>query len=328
MAFSPFRDINLIIFEYVKTDVDTILVLSLLNRASHSFIKKRRIYREICTLTHYTRAYMDNWYMIKKTYTLNLPILFELKIKMFQNDKKIYEEIIKNAFQSALYDGYIEILRIALNSGVKILHCDKKLAVEMASKNGNADILELFKNHGFNFRKFRSLILPACGNGHINVLEWFKNNGFRYEFAEAVNKAAEQGKINVLEWYKNMGYCHNYMKLINIASEYGNMELLEWIKKNCLKFVCNKDTLFLATSNGHVNVLDMFYKHGEKIKFNDKIIVAIVEGGIETLKWYMNHDFKMTKTQMFNMIKIAADHRETEIIKWLVENMEKFRCWI
>ena len=45
----------------------------------------------------------------------------------------------------------------------------------------------------------------------INVLEWFKNSGYEFKYtSDAIDWASAKGHVNVLEWFKNSGFEFKY----------------------------------------------------------------------------------------------------------------------
>ena len=80
-----------------------------------------------------------------------------------------------------------------------------------------------------------NIIYNASKNGHIEVLEWFKNSGYEFNkyIKEAINYVFQSGNIQVLEWFKNSGYefKYNYGAIIT-ASIKGNIQVLKFYSKN------------------------------------------------------------------------------------------------
>ena len=74
----------------------------------------------------------------------------------------------------------------------------------------------------------------ASFNGHIQVLEWFKNSGYEFKYSKnAIIWASKNKKIQVLEWFKNSGYEFKYSKYaINEACYNEHIKILEWFIKN------------------------------------------------------------------------------------------------
>ncbi len=55
----------------------------------------------------------------------------------------------------------------------------------------------------------------ASSYGHVQVLEWFKNSGYEFKYNQrAINMASNNGHIQVLEWFKNSGYEFKYNKWV------------------------------------------------------------------------------------------------------------------
>jgi len=68
-------------------------------------------------------------------------------------------------------------------------------------------ILENINDYTENFIDY------AIKNGQVDILEWFKNSGYEFKYtSDAVDSASTYGHINVLEWFKNSGYEFKYTK--------------------------------------------------------------------------------------------------------------------
>ena len=78
------------------------------------------------------------------------------------------------------------------------------------------------------------IINRASKYGHVQVLEWFKNSGYEFKYDEmAIDNASKNGNIQVLKWFKNSGYEFKYNKwAINDASAYGHIKVLKIFSKN------------------------------------------------------------------------------------------------
>jgi hypothetical protein len=132
-------------------------------------------------------------------------------------------------------------LKIFVSGGGRLLYRNDNI-VEYASKYGHVEVLEWFKNSGYEFKYSAYAITAASENGHIQVLEWFKNSGYKFKYnVWAIIWASGYGHIQVLEWFKNSGYKFKYLKralttnFIRILKFYGNhiniKKLIKWSKK-------------------------------------------------------------------------------------------------
>ena len=106
-----------------------------------------------------------------------------------------------------------------------------------------------------------NIINNACKNGHIQVLEWFKNSGyeFKHEFKydyQAIYDASQNGHIRVLEWFKISGYKFKYNKnafktnFNKILKFYCNINIKKLIKWSSLNIF--KKTIKFKTHNKYL----------------------------------------------------------------------------
>jgi hypothetical protein len=135
-----------------------------------------------------------------------------------------------------------------------------------------------------------NIILNASSNGHIQVLEWFKNSGYEFKYGkEAINRASYYGHIQVLEWFKNSGYEFNYDKNAFIyASLNGHIQVLEWFKNYGYKFKYDKWAINEASCNGHIQVLKFYSYH---INVKKLIIWRTPKIFIKTIKFKTNNKY-------------------------------------
>ena len=155
---------------------------------------------------------------------------------------------------------------------------------------GHVQVLEWFKNSGYEFNYYIYPIYYASHNGHIQVLEWFKNSGLEFKYNEwAINQASKYGHIKVLEWFKNSGYEFKYDECaINCASGTGHIQILEWFKNSDYEFKYNKYAIYDASVNGHVKILKFFSNNlsiKKLIKWSAKIIF------IKTIKFKSHNKY-------------------------------------
>ncbi len=96
-------------------------------------------------------------------------------------------------------------------------------SINRASRNGDVQFLEWFKNSGYEFKYDNYAIFYASENGHVHVLEWFKNSGYEFKYDKnAINYASSNGHIKVLKFC-----CIN----LNIK------KLIKWSSNNFIKTI-------------------------------------------------------------------------------------------
>jgi hypothetical protein len=132
-----------------------------------------------------------------------------------------------------------------------------------ASHRGHIQVLEWFKNSGYNFEYDVYSINYASWKGHIQVLEWFKNSGYKFKYDEnAITMASRNENIHILDWFKNSGYEFKYNEnAVNSASSIGDIQVLEWFKKSGYKFKYNKHAF-----KTKYNIIFKFYSYHANIK--------------------------------------------------------------
>ena len=172
----------------------------------------------------------------------------DLNIFVIENNKVLYKN---NIIHNASYHGHIQVLEWFKNSGFEFKY--DEWAINNASENGHIQVLEWFKNSGYEFKYNEMAINYASVNGHIQILEWFKNSGYEFKYgayAIAIKWAFSERRIQVLKWFKTSGYKFKYDKLvINLASFYGHVQVLKFYsnKINIKKLIKWSSKIFIKT---------------------------------------------------------------------------------
>ena len=128
----------------------------------------------------------------------------------------------------------------------------KNNIVNNASNFGFVEVLEWFKNSGYEFKNdisesvmvqsvkysiFYSIewaINLASLNGHVKILEWFKQFGYKFKYTDynyTISLASENGHVEVLEWFKNSGYklFNTFLDLYWFITNNKNLKILKWL---------------------------------------------------------------------------------------------------
>ncbi len=99
-----------------------------------------------------------------------------------------------------------------------------------------------------------------CGN--IDVLNWFKNNKLNLKYStNAIDMASRYG-FQIGNKLK-IKYTHN---AIDMASKNGHIDVLNWFKNNNLDLKCTTYAMRMASCNGDIEVLDFLKNSNIKIK--------------------------------------------------------------
>jgi hypothetical protein len=154
---------------------------------------------------------------------VELPEDENFKMVVFKDKIKANMIIIKKKY---------DLKNLNVEDVEKLLKLDKNLSrlfILYASKYGNVQILEWFKDSGYEFKYDENAINYASYYEHIKVLEWFKNSGYKFlSNIWAIIYASQNGHVQVLEWFKNSSYEFKYNeRAINFASENGHVQVLE-----------------------------------------------------------------------------------------------------
>ena len=167
----------------------------------------------------------------------------DLNIFVIRNNKVLYKN---NIINYACYHGYVEVLEWFKNSGYEFKY--SIWAINNASRCGHIQVLEWFKNSGYEFEYDEYAIKWASINGHIQVLEWFKNSGYEFKYNEnAINSASLNGHIQVLEWFKNSGYKFKYNKYALDTTCFKILKFFSY-KINIKKLIIfSKSNIFIKT---------------------------------------------------------------------------------
>ena len=122
-----------------------------------------------------------------------------------------------------------------------------------------------------------NIILNASSYGHIQVLEWFKNSGYEFKYNNgAINMASCYGQVKVLKWFKNSNYAFKYdERAINYATYNGHIQVLEWFKNSEYKFkynkaVCLTNFIKILKFYSHVNIKKL-------IKWSSNIFIKTIK---------------------------------------------------
>jgi hypothetical protein len=117
------------------------------------------------------------------------------------------------------------ILNIFVIENNKVLY--KNNIINFASNYGHVQVLEWYKNSGYDFNYNKRPFYYASCNGHVQVLKWFKNSDFELKYdKDSIIWSSYSGHYQVLNWFKN----HNVKKVIKWSKWSKSTKFLKTIK--------------------------------------------------------------------------------------------------
>ncbi|PNS15026.1 hypothetical protein CAC42_2255 [Sphaceloma murrayae] len=141
----------------------------------------------------------------------------------------------------------------------------------------------------------------ASRQGFLNVLEWWQRSGLPLLFTEqAMEQASSQGHIAVLEWWKSVAAAKTQNsdaeddcilkpgKSICFAAQTGRADVVRWWVESGIPFSHEEAVSKLASTYGHVDVLDVWYgaKDGKPHFDNQVLVSATKMGHVDVLEWW------------------------------------------
>ena len=94
-----------------------------------------------------------------------------------------------------------------------------------------------------------------------------------------------------------MPHNHSTHVFSDIRDEYYNSTQINNIIPRNFKFTYSEHSMNQTIKNGYINILNLYYKSGLKIKYDsDAIDLASKYGHIKILEWFVKYSFKFKYT--------------------------------
>lgn len=196
-----------------------------------------------------------------------------------------------NSIDSASKNGNIDVLNWWKNSGLELKYTEYALSYAAFSKHFH--ILEWWKNSNLIIKQDDQLISNLIQVEFTDVLEWFKivsaeNQGIKFNFDHnIINYLLRQSRFLMLDWFKNSGLKVEYpLYALDTGTMLGNIKVLDWLLNSGL----NIEYTPYNPNNTMTNIDKVRMQHSsdsQKIRYtNDAVTYASLNGNIEMLDWW------------------------------------------
>ena len=163
--------------------------------------------------------------------------------------------------------------------------------MEMPIKYGLFEVIKHIYQQNENIKKDHIFMIYAVCYGKIEIIKWAHENGF-----------PSGGQLCVY------------------AAEGGHFEILKWAYEN--GYDISVDTCYCAIRGGNIEILKWLHQNDFDVDFDEEDCCTIAAdcGYFEILKWLREIDCPWDGD---TIIEIVKRNGNTEILKWLQENMMK-----
>lgn len=169
----------------------------------------------------------------------------------------------------------------------------------------------------------------ASRAGFVHVLEWWRTSGLPLRYSErALESASAEGRIAVLDWWKNVSETADAEhpiplkvgKSVLLAAQSGRTASLDWWDKSGIPYSNTESVARIASTHGHVPVLDLWYKlKGNKLIFDNQVLVGATKNGhVDVLEWWKRSGLRVEfKTcDIEEALEDAVSGSEEKVRRW------------
>lgn len=232
--------------------------------------------------------------------------------------KAITSEIFNRAVKKGDLNNVIDLCRRGYNIE------NDKYSCTIAANRNHLHVLKWLHNNGFHWNK--ETLYAAVLKGHFEIIEYLYKEGCPYDieqlYIHAVSQPSED-RVDILEYLNNNNYPLPNTEIItenNGTNERAIYQVHIPDEMRCtaecgcqLKFIqspCN-----VAASNGNLNSLEWFLKHGFKCS-DDIYIAACRFDEFNIVKYLHEHGYPWNS----DLCAIAAAFGRIKILQYAVEN--------
>ncbi|OJD26033.1 hypothetical protein ACJ73_02589 [Blastomyces percursus] len=214
----------------------------------------------------------------------------------------------------------------------------KNLPLSASSRFGSTAILTWWQNcstlPALPIKSYLPEAIDAASRaGFVNVLEWWRQSGRPFRYTErSLESASAEGQIAILDWWKNVSKSApagdpvplKVGKSVLLAAQSGRTDSLAWWDKSDIPFSHAESVTRIASSHGHVPVLDFWHRRKrEKLIFDNQVLVGATKNGhVEVLEWWKRSglpvEFKTCDIE--EALEDAVSGVEQRVRRWWARN--------
>ncbi|PVU88970.1 hypothetical protein BB559_005283 [Furculomyces boomerangus] len=229
------------------------------------------------------------------------------------------------ALKEASENGYLDVVKYLVEKGADI-HADQDWALGMASKSGYLDIVEYLVEKGAKVQARENFALGiACWNKRLDIAKYLIENGADI-IAETHWKQIFKDKnthLDVVNYLLERGlYFSKPYSILGVVSSKGNLEFVKYLVENGADIRTNNDVAFRSASlNGHLDVVKYLVDNGADIHANNDsaLRLAAKYGYLDVVKYLVQSGADIHANGDIDL-REASVNRRSEVVKYLIEN--------
>lgn len=194
---------------------------------------------------------------------------------------------------------------------------DLKVDPNYASRNGNDQLLDVWKESGMEIEATNDAINNASAKGYINVMDWWRDSQLELKYTEwAVDWATRFGHVSMLDWWLNSGLQLKYSEdALYSASSTGNVVMLDWWLSSELQLRYTEAAMDAASANNHINILNRWLLSKLSLKYTQAAMDdASTHGHIDVLDWWLKSELQLKYTE--TAMDTASQYGKIAVLDW------------
>lgn len=224
---------------------------------------------------------------------------------------------------------------------------DKRYLMEVAMKEGNADLAEFlvgldgmfvepdtvaaarrghlsvikWVNYRLGVKLTKQHMDAAVTGGHRKLAKWLRLCASIHDVAGgALLQAAKQSNdLDIVVWALNklqVEFIFIVCRVIDTAAAKGRLDVIKLIHEKC-RGTCTVDAMDSAAEAGHLEIVEFLHENREEGCTTRAMDRAAGNGHLDVVKWLQKHRPEGCTTEAMDS---AASGNHLEVVRWLHEN--------